>query len=146
MLIKGGHRSGSALDVLLDHKGLTLFDGKRVHTRHTHGTGCTYSAAITAGLALGQELVEAVRRAKSFVQSAIETAPGFGEWSGSRQPLRIDRLRDLLPPALSAALSHAFFQQQMDQSLQFADAVAKLLQIDFGRFSRCGYFPMLQGT
>jgi hydroxymethylpyrimidine/phosphomethylpyrimidine kinase len=82
VLVKGGHRSGSALDVLVEHSGVTLFDGKRVNTRHTHGTGCTYSAAITAGLALGHDLRQAVRRAKSFVQSAIETAPGLGRGQG----------------------------------------------------------------
>lgn len=82
VLIKGGHRSGSALDLLAGPNGFTLFDGKRVDTRHTHGTGCTYSAAITAGLALGQDLQEAVRRAKSFVQAAIETAPGLGDGQG----------------------------------------------------------------
>ncbi|MGC2658497.1 MAG: bifunctional hydroxymethylpyrimidine kinase/phosphomethylpyrimidine kinase [Bryobacteraceae bacterium] len=82
VLIKGGHRSGSPLDVLADSNGLTLFDGKRVNTPHTHGTGCTYSAAITAGLALGNDLREAVRRAKSFMQSAIETSPGLGHGNG----------------------------------------------------------------
>jgi hydroxymethylpyrimidine/phosphomethylpyrimidine kinase len=82
VLIKGGHRAGSALDVLADQDGIALFDGKRIDTRHTHGTGCTYSAAITAGLALGQDLREAVHRAKSFLQSAIETAPGLGHGQG----------------------------------------------------------------
>jgi hydroxymethylpyrimidine/phosphomethylpyrimidine kinase len=82
VLIKGGHRSGSALDVLVDNSGVTRFDGKRINTRHTHGTGCTYSAAIAAGLALGHDLQQAVRRAKSFVQSAIETAPGLGRGQG----------------------------------------------------------------
>jgi hydroxymethylpyrimidine/phosphomethylpyrimidine kinase len=82
VLTKGGHRSGSALDVLVDNSGVTLFDGKRVNTQHTHGTGCTYSAAITAGLALGHDLREAVRCAKSFIQSAIETAPGLGRGQG----------------------------------------------------------------
>lgn len=82
VLIKGGHRSGSPLDVLASSRGVTLFNGTRVDTRHTHGTGCTYSAAITAGLALGHDLKDAVRQAKSFVQSAIETAPGLGGGQG----------------------------------------------------------------
>lgn len=82
VLIKGGHRAGSALDVLADENGVTLFDGKRIDTQHTHGTGCTYSAAITAGLALGHDLREAVRRAKSFMQLAIATAPGLGHGQG----------------------------------------------------------------
>jgi hydroxymethylpyrimidine/phosphomethylpyrimidine kinase len=82
VLIKGGHRSGSPLDVLAHSNSISLFDGKRVDTKHTHGTGCTYSAAITAGLALGHDLEEAVRRAKSYVQAAIETAPGLGSGQG----------------------------------------------------------------
>lgn len=82
VLIKGGHRAGSALDVLADRDGIALFDGKRIDTRHTHGTGCTYSAAVTAGLALGQDLREAVGRAKSFLQAAIETAPELGQGQG----------------------------------------------------------------
>jgi hydroxymethylpyrimidine/phosphomethylpyrimidine kinase len=53
-----------------------------VETRHTHGTGCVYSAAITAGLALGRSLRGAVAQAKDFVQRAIETAPGLGSGNG----------------------------------------------------------------
>ena len=49
---------------------------------HTHGTGCTYSAAITAGLALGWPLAEAVRRAKAYITEAIRTNPGLGAGSG----------------------------------------------------------------
>jgi hydroxymethylpyrimidine/phosphomethylpyrimidine kinase len=55
---------------------------ERIDTPHTHGTGCTYSAAITAELAKGAELVQAVERAKSFVTEAIRTNPGLGGGSG----------------------------------------------------------------
>jgi hydroxymethylpyrimidine/phosphomethylpyrimidine kinase len=68
--------------VLVDAAGTTVFFGKRIDTPHTHGTGCTYSAAITAGLAVGCPLPEAVRLAKAFVQRAIETAPGLGQGHG----------------------------------------------------------------
>jgi hydroxymethylpyrimidine/phosphomethylpyrimidine kinase len=79
-LIKGGHGRGEPIDVL-SAPGLTedlTVSGTRINTRHTHGSGCTYSAAITAGLALGQDLRQSILSAKSFIQSAIETAPGLG--------------------------------------------------------------------
>ena len=78
VLVKGGHTTGEPVDVLSIGGQHHLYRGKRVTTRHTHGTGCTYSAAITAGLARGRELEEAVSEAKAFVQAAIETAPGLG--------------------------------------------------------------------
>jgi len=58
------------------------FTGERFHTPHTHGTGCVYSAAITARLALGDELPIAVQRAKQFVTEAIRTNPGLGHGMG----------------------------------------------------------------
>lgn len=81
-LIKGGHRVGDALDILSAPGLPKRFSTQRVKTRHTHGTGCTYAAAITAGLALGNPLHEAVRLAKQFLQSAIESAPGLGAGFG----------------------------------------------------------------
>ncbi len=83
VLIKGGHLAGAALDVLLTSDGtFHEFEAERIATRHTHGTGCTYSAAITAELAKGTGLVEAVGRAKRFVTEAIRTNPGLGAGSG----------------------------------------------------------------
>ncbi len=82
VLVKGGHLSGSAMDVLLCDQGFVEFPGERVESRHTHGTGCTFSAAITALLANGQELVEAIRIAKNYVYDAIRTSPGLGAGSG----------------------------------------------------------------
>jgi len=82
VLIKGGHSPGEPIDLLFSKNGIRAFEGRRVETRHTHGTGCTYSAAITAGLALGHSLEEAVAQAKDFVQRAIETAPGLGAGNG----------------------------------------------------------------
>jgi hydroxymethylpyrimidine/phosphomethylpyrimidine kinase len=83
-LIKGSHVNESAAtitDVFYDG-GFTLFSHPRIATTSTHGTGCTLSAAITAQLALGISLVEAVRVAIDYVQSAIETAPGLGSGRG----------------------------------------------------------------
>jgi hydroxymethylpyrimidine/phosphomethylpyrimidine kinase len=83
VLIKGGHlESGDAVDVLLSGGVFREFRGPRISTRHTHGTGCTYSAAITALLARGLRLEDAVAGAKSFVTEAIRTAPGIGAGSG----------------------------------------------------------------
>jgi len=82
VLIKGGHGDGPATDVLLDGAGWHEFSASRLTARHTHGTGCTYSAAITAGLACGLPLLEAVERAKRFVHEAIRTAPGLGRGCG----------------------------------------------------------------
>jgi hydroxymethylpyrimidine/phosphomethylpyrimidine kinase len=82
VLIKGGHLPGEAVDTLWDGRTWTEFAGARIDTPHTHGTGCTYSAAITAELAKGTELAAAVGIAKKFVQAAIATNPGLGKGSG----------------------------------------------------------------
>lgn len=82
-LVKGGHLQGDeAVDVLWDGREEYVWRRPRMMTRSTHGTGCTLSAAITAGLALGQPLPEAVERAVEYVARAIRTAPGFGQGRG----------------------------------------------------------------
>ena len=82
VLIKGGHLEGPANDTLFDGSEFHEFHAQRINTPHTHGTGCTYSAAITAGLARGWELREAVQEAKRFIHEAIRTNPGLGAGSG----------------------------------------------------------------
>jgi hydroxymethylpyrimidine/phosphomethylpyrimidine kinase len=82
VLIKGGHLEGEATDVLWDGATLREFRAARIATRHTHGTGCTYSAAIAAGLARGLALGDAVARAKQFIHEAIRTNPGLGHGCG----------------------------------------------------------------
>ena len=82
VLIKGGHGAGDAVDLLFDGSEWTEFRSPRVDTRHTHGTGCTYSAAITAGLAAGVPLRDAVARAKRFIDAAIRGNPGLGHGCG----------------------------------------------------------------
>jgi len=82
VLIKGGHAAGEPVDVLFTQDGSMSFPGRRVFTKRTHGTGCTFSAAITACLAQGNGLEESIRRAKRFVQQAIETAPALGRGQG----------------------------------------------------------------
>lgn len=82
VLIKGGHREGDATDLFSDAAGFREFPAPRLETRHTHGTGCTYSAAIAALLASGLELVDAVAKAKRFIHEAIRTSPQLGHGSG----------------------------------------------------------------
>jgi hydroxymethylpyrimidine/phosphomethylpyrimidine kinase len=82
-LVKGGHLSGGELvDVLVTGKGSRRFKHRRIETTSTHGTGCTLSAAITAGLALGHDLERAVSDGLDFVHRAIATAPGLGGGHG----------------------------------------------------------------
>ena len=75
VLMKGGHGSSAeSVDLLIDRAGVERLAAPRVATRNTHGTGCTLSAAIAAGLAKGLSLREAVKEAKSYVQAAIAAA------------------------------------------------------------------------
>jgi hydroxymethylpyrimidine/phosphomethylpyrimidine kinase len=82
-LIKGGHLEGDALiDLLWDGEQVHRWVRARVATKHTHGTGCTLSAAACAGLARGDSLVPAVARALDYVAAAIARAPGLGAGHG----------------------------------------------------------------
>jgi len=83
VLMKGGHVPGArVIDILMTPAGETAFEGERIDTRHTHGTGCTLASACAAGLAQGLPLTEAVARAWAYVQEAIARAPGFGAGHG----------------------------------------------------------------
>jgi hydroxymethylpyrimidine/phosphomethylpyrimidine kinase len=82
VLVKGGHLEHDAVDLLYHAGEFTELRAAHIDTRHTHGTGCTYSAAITAYLARGIPMVEAVTRAKRFIDQAIRTNPGLGAGSG----------------------------------------------------------------
>jgi hydroxymethylpyrimidine/phosphomethylpyrimidine kinase len=82
VLIKGGHLESDATDILFDGSQWREFRAPRIATRHTHGTGCTYSAAITASLANGLSLADSVALAKRYIHEAIRTNPGLGRGSG----------------------------------------------------------------
>lgn len=83
VLMKGGHLdSEEAVDWLHDGAGWRRFSAPRIDTRHTHGTGCTFAAAITAGLARGWALGDAVGTAKRYLTEAIRHAPGLGGGHG----------------------------------------------------------------
>lgn len=82
-LVKGGHLPGDALvDVLVTPDGVERFTRRRIPTTSTHGTGCTLSAAITAGLARGDSLRDAVAAGLDYVHRAIAAAPGLGGGHG----------------------------------------------------------------
>jgi hydroxymethylpyrimidine/phosphomethylpyrimidine kinase len=83
VLVKGGHGSGGeALDVLAEASGVATFASPRIDTPHTHGTGCTLSAAIAALMAEGAALADAVRRAKAFVWHGLQAGHTLGVGSG----------------------------------------------------------------
>lgn len=82
-LVKGGHLAGEeVVDVLWDGRSIRVLHGRRIATRHTHGTGCSLSAAIAAGLALGRPVPKAAEVAVAWVRRAIAEAPGLGQGSG----------------------------------------------------------------
>lgn len=83
VLMKGGHVPGeTVVDVLMTPDGETTFEGPRLDTRHTHGTGCTLASACAAGIAQGLPLTEAVARAWAYVAEAMRRAPGLGAGHG----------------------------------------------------------------
>ena len=88
VLVKGGHYGErQAVDLLVDTEGAERFAAPRIDSPHTHGTGCVLASAIATGLARGEPLREAVRRAKSLIQGSIEHALSLGGPRGSVDPL-----------------------------------------------------------
>lgn len=83
-LAKGGDAEGERVEDVLVLPGQAphTMAGTRIHTVHTHGTGCTLSSAIATYLGKGMPLAEAVDRARLFVRSALRAAPGFGQGNG----------------------------------------------------------------
>ena len=83
VLMKGGHVPGErVVDLLITRLGETAFEGERIDTRHTHGTGCTLASACATGLAQGLSLTQSVARAWNYVHEAMLRAPGFGAGHG----------------------------------------------------------------
>jgi hydroxymethylpyrimidine/phosphomethylpyrimidine kinase len=90
VLIKGGHEEGEALaDALIETDNMTSWQGTRIDTTSTHGTGCTLASAITLFLAQGASLVDAVARGRDFVRVALRDAPGLGQGTGPMGHLRV---------------------------------------------------------
>ncbi len=82
VVVKGGHLTGRAVDVFYDGRRFVRLDSPRIRTKNTHGTGCTFSAAIAANLAMGREELDAVRAARTFVLRAIERSFRLGKGHG----------------------------------------------------------------
>jgi len=82
VVIKGGHADGAPVDILFDGDHFRDYPAVRIDSRHTHGTGCAFSAALTAELAKGASVPEAVGRAKRYITEAIRQAPGLGSGYG----------------------------------------------------------------
>ena len=82
VVIKGGHLSGAAIDILYDGRRFYEFEAERIATGDTHGTGCTFSAAIATGLAAGKSVHDAVDAAKKYIQEAIRYAWRIGGGHG----------------------------------------------------------------
>ncbi|MDP2647564.1 MAG: bifunctional hydroxymethylpyrimidine kinase/phosphomethylpyrimidine kinase [Desulfobacterales bacterium] len=82
VVIKGGHLVETATDVLYDGKEFRTLDGQRIQTRNAHGTGCTFSSAIAANLALGKDFFEAAENAKAYITEAIKHSLSIGKGSG----------------------------------------------------------------
>ena len=86
VVIKGGHSQDDPLvDLLIDQTGVHEYRARRIDTSSTHGTGCTFSAAIAAGLAQGKDLPAAVAQARVYVSQALSAAPGLGHGHGPMQ-------------------------------------------------------------
>ena len=95
VIVKGGHASGDDIvDLLFDGDRFTEFPTTRIHTRNTHGTGCTFASAIAAHLALGHSLQEATARAQAYVAGAIRHGLAIGKGHGP-----LDHFWQLRPPA-----------------------------------------------
>lgn len=82
VLIKGGHLTGDATDVLYDGENFVYLKNERINTKNTHGTGCTLSSSIASNLALGMNIKEAVENAKKYITTAIEHSLPIGHGSG----------------------------------------------------------------
>lgn len=82
VFIKGGHLEGEATDILYDGLKLTHLRQQRIHTKNTHGTGCTLSSAIASNIALGYSMEDSVKKAKAYITIAIEHSLTLGKGVG----------------------------------------------------------------
>ena len=83
VLVKGGHLSNSAVDILLNSDETYILEGEKILSNNTHGTGCSLSSAIASNLAKGYSMLESVKKAKNFVLCSIKNSIDFGEIAGT---------------------------------------------------------------
>jgi hydroxymethylpyrimidine/phosphomethylpyrimidine kinase len=86
VVVKGGHLKGMAIDLLYDGRKYAEIEGKRIETKNTHGTGCTFASAIATLLARGETVSEAVTKAKTFITMAIQSGLPLGKGVGPTNP------------------------------------------------------------
>ena len=120
VLVKGGHEEGDALaDALIEEDNITSWQGQRINTSSTHGTGCTLASAIAMFLAEGLGLPQSVARAREFVRVALHAAPGLGQGGGpiGQADVRLDvgpgsmpRLNQVTMTVSDYAKSVAFYR------------------------------------
>jgi hydroxymethylpyrimidine/phosphomethylpyrimidine kinase len=150
VLVKGGHLEGPAKDILYDGQSFFEFSRERVHTPHTHGTGCAYSAAIATYLAMDLGIKEAVERAKDFIHGAIRFALPLGKGHGpanvyapfARDQDRyrvLDALKTCLLRLQQASIGHLIpeVQSNLGYALPFAETHAHVAAFP-GRLVRLG--------
>ena len=82
VIVKGGHRREDAMDILYDGKEIFYFPGERVNTNNTHGTGCTYSAALAACIAQEMTMTDAVTRVKQYITGGLANSLAIGKGNG----------------------------------------------------------------
>ena len=83
VLVKGGHLSNSAVDILINKDEIYILEGEKISSNNTHGTGCSLSSAIASNLAKGDSMLESVKKAKNFVLCSIKNSIDFGEIAGT---------------------------------------------------------------
>lgn len=83
VLVKGGHLSNSAVDILINREEIHILEGEKISSNNTHGTGCSLSSAIASNLAKGYSMLESVKKAKNFVLCSIKNSIDFGEIAGT---------------------------------------------------------------
>jgi hydroxymethylpyrimidine kinase/phosphomethylpyrimidine kinase len=86
VVVKGGHLKGMPVDLLYDGEVFDEIEGRRIGSKNTHGTGCTFASAIATFLARGDDVPEAVRKAKAFIAMAIQSGIGIGKGRGPTNP------------------------------------------------------------
>jgi hydroxymethylpyrimidine/phosphomethylpyrimidine kinase len=91
VVLKGGHLDIRAIDLVYDGSSFTMLDAERIDTPHTHGTGCVFSAAITAELAKGSSVSDAITTAKRFITAAISHGFQLGKGVGPTDPMAAAR-------------------------------------------------------
>ena len=83
VLIKGGHLSNSAVDILMNKDETYILEGEKISSNNTHGTGCSLSSAIASNLAKDYSMLDSVKKAKNFVLYSIKNSIDFGEIAGT---------------------------------------------------------------